>query len=65
MDKKNIKRFNMAFTKENYDYISFIAGASEMSMTDAINDIVSAEREKNAETVNTIKKMLKNSKGER
>ncbi len=63
MNKKNIKRFNMAFTKENYEYISIMSGVFGISMTDLVNVIVSSDAEKNAEKVKAILAIIEKKEG--
>ncbi len=57
--KKGAKlpRINMAFTPSNHEYIRTLAQVKGTTMTEVINEIVTADRIKNAELYEQIKKI--------
>lgn len=54
-----IDRINMAFTTENMDYIRVMAGIRGLTMTQFVNEILDADREKNGKVYRMAKELAK------
>ena len=59
--KKGLKamRMNMAFSPTNTDYIRVMSGIKGMTMTQFINDVIEADREKNGKVYRMAKELSK------
>lgn len=51
-------RINMAFTPSNLDFIRVMAGISGQSMTQYVNSVIEAERERNGERYQRAKDLM-------
>jgi len=58
-DKKKLKRINMAFTDENYDYINVMSRVKGLSLTDFVNELLAKSREENNAVYQKTKDLLK------
>ena len=47
-----LPRINMAFTRQNYDYINTMAKASGLNLTEFVNKVMDAHREGHTELYN-------------
>lgn len=58
--KKGMKqqRINMAFTPSNLDFIRVMAGIQGMTMTQYVNSVIEAERERNGEKYHKAKALM-------
>lgn len=54
-----LDRINMAFSKENFDYIRVMAGIRGETMTQFVNDCLDADREKNGKVYRMAKELAK------
>lgn len=52
------KRINMAFTPSNLDFIRVMAGISGKTMTQYVNSVIEAERERNGEKYRKAKDLM-------
>lgn len=59
--KKGLKamRMNMAFSPTNTDYIRVMSGIKGMTMTQFINAVIEADREKNGKVYRMAKELSK------
>lgn len=48
-DTAKEKRLNIAFRGDNYEYLKIMAQLKEKNMTEYINSLIDADREKNAD----------------
>jgi len=54
-----LPRINMAFTPTNLDFIRVMAGISGQSMTQYVNAVIEAERQRNGEIYQRAKDLIK------
>ncbi len=57
MGEKN-GRINLALKPENYEYVRIMSKAAEKTKTRFINDLIEADREKNAERYDAAKEKV-------
>lgn len=53
-----LPRINMAFTPSNLDFIRVMAGISGQSMTQYVNSVIEAERERNGDRYQRAKDLM-------
>lgn len=58
-EKKKLKRINMAFSDDNYSYITIMARIKGLSITDFVNEILTESREKNGAVYDKAVELLK------
>ena len=55
-----MQRMNISLTPSEYDYVQIMAGVTGKSLTRFIGDLISREAERNAETYQKAKELIKN-----
>lgn len=58
-EKKKLKRINMAFSDDNYSYITIMARIKGLSITDFVNEILTESRAKNGAVYDKAVELLK------
>ena len=57
-----MQRVNISLTPSEYDYVQIMAGITGKSMTRFIGDLISTEAERNADTYQKAKELIKNAR---
>lgn len=57
-----MQRLNISLTPSEYDYVQIMAGITGKSLTRFIGDLISREAERNADTYQKAKEIIKNAR---